>query len=45
MNIAYLAIEYGIDVEGELASIVPPEFKEDEEAEQAKSSVRGKPRR
>ena len=33
INIAYLAIEYGIDIEGELASIVPPQFKEDEEAE------------
>ena len=31
VNIAYLAIEYGVDVEGELASIVPPQFKKDEE--------------
>ena len=45
INIAYLAIEYGIDIEGELASIVPPQFKEDEAAEQDKSSVCGKPRR
>lgn len=33
INIAYLAIEYGIDIEGELASIVPPHFKQDEEVE------------
>ena len=33
VSIAYLAIEYGIDIEGELAGIVPPQFKEDEEAE------------
>jgi len=30
INIAYLAVEYGIDIEGELASIVPPEFQNDE---------------
>lgn len=30
VNIAYLAVEYGIDIEGELASIVPPEFIRDE---------------
>jgi len=45
VNIAYLAIEYGIDIEGELASIVPPQFKEPKEAEQDVSGERGKPRR
>ena len=34
VNIAYLAIEYGIDIEGELASIIPPQFKESEQIEQ-----------
>jgi len=34
INIAYLAIEYGIDIEGELAGIIPPQFKEDEQHEQ-----------
>lgn len=45
VNIAYLAIEYGIDIEGELASIVPPQFKETEDAEQDVSGKHGKRRR
>jgi hypothetical protein len=45
VNIAYLAIEYGIDIEGELASIVPPQFKEPEDAEEDVSNKRRKPRR
>ena len=45
VNIAYLGIEYGIDIEGDLAKTIPPQFKEDEEAVQDKSSVRSKPRR
>ena len=28
LHIAYLAIKYGIDIEGDLASIIPPELRE-----------------
>lgn len=28
VQVAYLAAEYGIDIEGELARVVPPEFKD-----------------
>ena len=45
VNVAYLAIEYGIDIEGELASIVPPQFKETENDEEDISNKCRKPRR
>ena len=32
-HIAQLAIMYGIDVEGELAKILPPEYKDETNAE------------
>lgn len=31
VNVAYLAVQYEIDIEGELASILPPEPKSEEE--------------
>jgi hypothetical protein len=33
LQVAYLAIEYGFDVEHELAAIIPPELREDADAE------------
>ena len=33
VNVAYLAVEYGVNIEGELASIVPPEFKKEPDPE------------
>jgi hypothetical protein len=45
VNIAYLAIEYGIDIEGELAAVVPPQFKEDENDRPTPSRLRRVPHR
>jgi Family of unknown function (DUF6650) len=36
LQVAYLAIEYGLDVEHELAGIIPPELREDVDAERAR---------
>lgn len=35
LQVAYLAIEYGLDVEHELAAIIPPELREDVDGEHA----------
>ena len=39
-HIAHLAVKYGIDIEGDLASIIPPELQEEMETIEAKEQKR-----